>query len=251
MCTVSILAGQGDLPWVRVACNRDEQRSRPAGLPPTRRRFGECEALLPIDPLSGGTWIACNDAGLALVVLNVNDPRASLAAQLGLSSRGRLIPSLLSSCSLDEANEHACQIDATRFPPFRLILASLEGVDEFVSRGAGVVRSPRADLSTPQFFTSSGLGDEVVSGPRRQVFRRLLGSAEFPSAAAQDALHRHRWAERPEISISMERADACTVSLTTVEINAERVALDYHAGSPRDVAPAYSLELLRPGVLSR
>ena len=47
---------------VRVVCNRDELRSRAAALPPRVCTFGERRAVMPIDLVSGGTWIAANRA---------------------------------------------------------------------------------------------------------------------------------------------------------------------------------------------
>ena len=56
---------------VRIVCNRDESRLRPAARPPELRRFGQHQALMPIDPISDGTWIGVSDAPLAAVLMNV------------------------------------------------------------------------------------------------------------------------------------------------------------------------------------
>src|SRR5262249_11399645 len=68
MCTVTVVPTPGA---VRLACNRDEQRTRPPALPPQVRRFGRRWAAFPVDPVGGGTWVAVNDTGLAMTVLNV------------------------------------------------------------------------------------------------------------------------------------------------------------------------------------
>src|SRR5262249_13957501 len=73
MCTVSIVAlNEPGNRRLRLACNRDELRSRPAALPPLVRNCDERQAIMPIDPVSDGTWIAVNDAGIAATLLNVN-----------------------------------------------------------------------------------------------------------------------------------------------------------------------------------
>jgi hypothetical protein len=70
MCTLTIFPlGNGHH---RLAFNRDEARSRSAATPPRWGCYGDREALLPIDPAGRGTWIAVNDAGLAMALLNVN-----------------------------------------------------------------------------------------------------------------------------------------------------------------------------------
>src|SRR3712207_9571694 len=58
----------------RVAFSRDELRVRLAGLPPGVGVFGARRAVHPTDAAAGGTWIAVNDAGLVLFLLNVNLP---------------------------------------------------------------------------------------------------------------------------------------------------------------------------------
>src|SRR5437762_13943150 len=73
VCTVSIISpGDGVL---RLACNRDELWSRPDALPPRLMHFGQRQAALPIDPQSGGTWMAVNDAGLTCAILNARRGR--------------------------------------------------------------------------------------------------------------------------------------------------------------------------------
>src|SRR5206468_9651830 len=89
MCTVTVIrlphdparagGGRSAPGWggrprggIRVASNRDELRSRAPGLAPEVRGFGSRRAMMPIDPVSGGTWIAVNDAGLAMTLLNAN-----------------------------------------------------------------------------------------------------------------------------------------------------------------------------------
>src|SRR5690349_16175849 len=67
MCTVSIIF-TGDR--IRLACNRDEQVSRPMACPPEVRTFGSNVAAMPIDPQSDGTWIGVNDAGVMMALLN-------------------------------------------------------------------------------------------------------------------------------------------------------------------------------------
>ena len=91
MCTVTVVPGREA---IRLACNRDELRSRAAALPPQVRQFGPRRALLPVDPTSGGTWVAANDAGLAMTLLNVN-PGNGLGTSAARLSRGNIIPALL------------------------------------------------------------------------------------------------------------------------------------------------------------
>jgi uncharacterized protein with NRDE domain len=78
MCTVSVLQLPGNV--IRVACNRDEQVTRAAALPPVVRRIGGVRAMMPVDPVSGGTWVGADEAGVVMALLNYNPRDASAAA---------------------------------------------------------------------------------------------------------------------------------------------------------------------------
>ena len=89
-------------------------------------------------------------------------------------------------------------------------------------RDVRVDAGPRG-AAIAMMLTSSGLGDHLVEGPRRTLF-----DADPPrTAAAQDAFHRHRWADRLPLSVAMHRDDARTVSRTVVEVTPEAVTMTY------------------------
>jgi uncharacterized protein with NRDE domain len=229
MCTVSVLprAPADGRAYVRVACNRDEQRSRAEARPPVCRRVGAYEALLPIDPASDGTWVAATSAGLGFALLNLNQQNACGTA--GSKSRGRIIPALLEESALDRAVEQAMAMDLDAFAPFRLVIVSEWELAEVVWNGMAAELARHEELVDPAFFTSSGLGDWLVEIPRREVFEQFL-LRQTPTPKQQDALHRHQWPVRPELSICMSREDARTVSYTTFEIGPDRVAINYQVG---------------------
>ncbi len=242
MCTVTIVtylvAGERR---VRLACNRDERRSRPPARTPQRRRYGEREAVLPIDPLSQGTWIAANDAGLALTILN-QSPSPPFPDHEPRRSRGIIIPALLHCEALDEAIRRAADLPAEDFAPFRLVLVT---GDEFAAVRADGERTrleERSPLRAPVFFTSSALGNHIVLEPRRRVFDGYF-EATHNLRRQQDAFHRHSWPDRTHLSVCMSRADARTVSYTAVEIGSDAVAMTYWPAPPDQPAEPVSLVL--------
>jgi len=238
MCTVTVIPAREA---IRLACNRDELRSRPAALPPRVQQFGPRRAVLPVDPTSGGTWVAVNDAGLALTLLNVNSQNgsATLAAPL---SRGKLIPALLHADTPLAAAFSALALDPAQYAPFRLLLVSRREGVEVHSDGTRIRLVWRIGLSRPQLFTSSGLGDQAVEGPRRRLFGEYFDSSGDP-LARQDAFHRHRWPDRPHLSVCMDRPDARTVSHTVVSLGPDRVTLTYHPDAPDRPAEAVIVTL--------
>jgi Transport and Golgi organisation 2 len=217
VCTVSVIkvavAGvAGARAVARVVCSRDELRTRREGSGPVVTRVGGVAAIWPADADGGGTWVAANETGLVLSLLNLNTGVSGEAGH-GSRSRGLIIPLLAGCGSIDEAARAAFAINLREYKPFRLLLADSAGRVVTI-RWDG--RAPeRAEAIGPVCVVSSGLGDQLVL-PRLELFVEMVARDSTPER--QDAFHRHQWPERPEISVLMERADARTVSITTIEI---------------------------------
>ena len=219
MCTLSMMEWNGGL---RLAFNRDERRTRPAALPPQTHRFSERLAILPIDPASGGTWIAVNDARLAFAILNFNLPDSPRRA--GAISRGCIIPQLLHHIRLVDACNALGRMEHRDYSPFRLVLTDTQEVTCFTFDGVTTTCSCVPVARGPLLFTSSGLGDTLVQAPRRALF----DSMSLNSPRRQDEFHHHRWVERPHLSVFMARPDACTVSYSVIELCSDRITFHYH-----------------------
>jgi len=226
---------------LRVVHNRDEQLTRPAGLPPAALQVGARRAVMPIDPQSGGTWIAVNDAGLVFAILNaypkVSNATCTWAAGSRRSpavSRGAIIPALLESATVSDALVRAQRLQAKSFAPFRLLVFDRFQLAECWPHGDRI-RQQRSAISAAVMRTSSGLGDAVVAGPRRELFDHFLSHPD-DARGAQDRFHQHRWIEREAVSVNMRRGDARTVSHTVVEVGCESVSMSYRAAdSPQPV----------------
>jgi len=269
MCTVTIVPlGTDDrVPrptrpaGFRLACNRDEARTRLPALAPRPRLYAERMALVPLDGEKGGTWIAVSDAGLAMALLNrrtapPSEDRNALRATVEATSeerpsRGRIIPALLASGTLVEAMHRADQFLPGGFSPFRLVLTDGRQVGELVWDGARLTARRGPWSGEPLLFTSSGLGDRLVARPRRTLFRSMVavaGPADLE--ACQDLFHRHSWPDRPHLSVCMRRDDACTVSHSVIEVRpGERSRFLYYPDAPdTGVAPTIAwLPMRRAG----
>jgi hypothetical protein len=245
MCTVSIITIPGSPGAYRLVTNRDEQRSRPIGEPPAWRSLRGVRALAPIDPASGGTWVATNESGLTLCLLNGNlEP--SLPPPAEARSRGLLIPGLIGCRSIDGVLGALATTPLGPYPPFRLVIVEPGSASCAEPRVAdafwdGRILVQNESRAVPACFVSSGLGDSRAL-PRLPLFATTV--ALNATAQEQDAFHRHVWPDRPEISVCMSRADARTVSITTLWVEPAAGALPRvqaeHAQVPDTPASAVS-----------
>lgn len=229
MCTVSVVPTADGF---RLACNRDERRTRPTACGPRLHRTGAHQALWPVDPQSGGTWIGVNDAGLAMVLLNRHPRNAPVCTPT--HSRGVLIPRWLGVARIETVVARArAELGSSggdmQFEPFTLVMIQRHDVATVDYRG-GRMAIARRRLTRPVMFTSSSLGDELVDRPRRRLFAALVESSRRP-LAAQAQFHRHRWPDRQQISVRMTRTDAATVSYTTIDVCGETIAIEYLCSS--------------------
>lgn len=232
MCTLTIVPYRNNRGrCFRVAFNRDEERSRTLGLPPALFEFGSCQAIMPTDPVSGGTWIAANDAGLVLALQNLKPAPPQLAKSANLISRGTIIPGLLSHSCVSQALDALQLRSFEQFDCFQLILLDLKGYAKFQWDGRVLKFDPIADVLEPVLFTTSSLGDEFVDEPRRELFERMFRTDAYWEDQ-QDRFHRHHWPDRPHLSVCMRRPDAQTVSLTVIHLEPDAVTVAYFPGNP-------------------
>jgi hypothetical protein len=216
-------------------CNRDESRLRPVALAPQIRALGSRQACMPVDPVSDGTWIGANDAGLIAVLMNVYVPAGPAEVQDiepgnngSRLSRGRVIPQVLQAATIGGARILTDALAYARFEPFRLLIADRRELVEIVWSHGQSQSHLHGPIRNPLFFTSSGLGDAVVAEPRRRLFDELFCDADTWQAS-QEAFHRHEWPGNERVSVWMTRPEAMTVSRTVVELGAEFVHMRYFA----------------------
>lgn len=204
--------------------NRDELRTRPRALPPTLHTRGPRSILMPIDPLSRGTWIGINDHAIFAALLNLTQPGLATSGR----SRGGIIPAILQHSTFDRALAAAQFILADGYTPFRLLIGSLQQTVLLRSSDGHLEH-----LTPPLLLTSSGLGDDLVHAPRAALFSRTLASQPAPGAhpdhlrQSQDHFHHHFWPDQPALSVLMDRPDARTVSITTIELTSTAATLHY------------------------
>jgi hypothetical protein len=254
MCTLSVLrrpltvvandvGNDDEAPLWRVTFNRDERRTRPPARPPHQHIYDDRVAVHPIDPLGGGTWIAMSSAGLVFALLNGYSENDSRTRPTTAKSRGLIIPALLGADTLHVATMRVQAIDPAAFLSFRLVIVGDAGAREVVCDGRqlecrdvreGGSGGGAAGEGEAWMRSSSSVRPEIVLPHRGGMFRHDVAPSR--SAAAQDRFHLTRHATDPALGVLLEREDARTVSVTTVEVFFGRARMVYRPLGP-DAAP--------------
>lgn len=230
MCTASWLIGPAGYD---LLFNRDELRTRPIALPPRRGERNGMRFLAPIDRQGGGTWIAVNEVGLCLFLLNRRPDREPRAPQ---ASRGLIPLGLIDASEVGEVGRRTIALDLTRYRPFTLGAFAPGGPPAVYAWTGEALEA--ADAKPP--LVSSSVGDESLFAERRATY--ATGALSVRKLIAYQRSH---GSGPSAASVCMHREDARTVSFSRVQVTAERVRLGYAPGSPCERAPMRWLVLPR------
>jgi hypothetical protein len=226
MCTVTFIARKKGY---CLGMNRDEKLTRPCGFPPEKMKVNGHAVISPSEP-GGGTWIALNDHGVALALINWY----SITAQLGdkTVSRGRVIKSISTVSSPDFADAGLAVLPLDRINPFRLIgVFPLSG--EIVEWRWNLKQLARKThrWKTRQWI-SSGFNEPAAQRVRGGIFRQAQKRESAGSLGWLRRLHRSHLPEVGPCSICMHRVDAATVSYTEIFVSRLDGTMRYHPGAP-------------------
>ena len=225
MCTVS---------WATCAdgyelfCNRDERRTRGVARPPALGDSRGVRFIAPADADAGGTWVAVNEHGLTLCLLN-RDAEEEAASPRVYKSRGLLLPPLMCSREPAEVVREVAREGLSEFRPFTL-LAIAPGARPAVAAwtGGGLLISEGA--VTP-LTSSSDKGSEVTR-TRKELFRAMTGGTTHPTADLIRRFHASHLPAPGPLSVCMHRPDASTVSFSRVTVTDTLVEFYYQPGPP-------------------
>jgi hypothetical protein len=228
MCTVSWLH-QDD--GYQLFCNRDERKTRAIARGPEVIESGAVRFIAPIDCAGGGTWIAVNEYGLSLCLLNGSPVRSGEAP---VKSRGHIVMELATATCLAEACARAWQTSLLEFAPFRLVLIE-RGRPAAVMTWDGVSRSIVPYWWLP--LSSSSVDEAGARQVREREFRRVMECGRT-DAEAHLAFHRSHAAQASAYSPCMHRSDAETVSFTRIQVTGLEIFVHYSPASPCRQYPA-------------
>ncbi len=223
--------------------NRDELFSRPEAEPPKVRQddVNLARYLAPVDPQGGGTWIAANEHGLVICLLNDYQGKSMNHLSDKAKSRGLLVRKLAGFDSAEKVESYLTDERRLKvFQPFNVVL--FNGVAEPVMwhwNGEELRYEEKPELPV----VSSGFDQSRVRRRRAEVFSRARNADGRLTPEAM--LRAHRSAEpkpQPE-SIAMQLDDKGTVSITQVEVlmhkntDSLEINMRYWPGKPLEVKP--------------
>jgi len=226
MCTVTFIARRRGY---CLGMNRDEKLTRPTGLPPKRQMMNGRAVISPSEP-GGGTWIAVNDHGATLALINWY----SITARVGgkAVSRGEVINSMSSSISPEVAAAALDGLPLNRINPFRLI-GIYPAAGEIVEWRWNLKQLVRKNHRwKSQQLISSGFDERTAQRVRGKTFQRAERQYSAGSLDWLRRLHRSHSPQAGPFSTCMHRADAATVSYTEVAVSSRHATMRYHAGAP-------------------
>lgn len=226
MCTVSFIARRrGYL----LAMNRDEQLTRPKGLPPKIIRVDERKVICPSEP-GGGTWIAVSDAGVCFALVNWYSAKARV--RNNPVSRGCVINALGTEFSCAAASEILAGLPLKQTNPFRLI-GIFPATREMIEWRWDWQRLARIHHPwRSQQFISSGFDEPTAQRIRSRIFSQAMRQKSAGSLDWLRRLHRSHAPAAGPFSTCMHRADAATVSYTEVVVSPRTAKMSHHAGAP-------------------
>ena len=222
MCTIT---------WLRqdqqydLFCNRDERKTRKPSTLPSVRRTNAVSYLAPIDGDAGGTWIAANESGLTLTLLNYYQAPVAVEPPAG-RSRGLLVTDLLDCCEPMEIVGKLRGAELQQYNPFVLIVFSL--LDEPLRcrwDGTLLIHDQLSDSDLP--LTTSAFEPNRVAQARRKTFVEYKADRGGISLDMLNAYHRSVEGEDSACAVCMDRPDASTVSFTQVTALPERISMTY------------------------
>lgn len=236
MCTV--VARQLADGWV-VTMNRDEQRTRSEGEPPTL--WQDPEFLAPRDPDAGGTWIGVRADGTWACLLNGYIEGKDTGGPANPATRGRLIPLVLNA---DDPEAAIANEDLINTRSFRLWIGDERGILDCFWDGETLTQNRLAKAAW-QFTTSSSLQQSRAQKIRSDVHAQWVAEGASHLGNGLPSLMVDRRGIDAEYAIRMEREVSHTKSCTQIITSRQSITMQHWSASELAGEPSRVIELQR------
>ena len=243
MCTVSWVQQPGGY---HLLANRDEKRTRGRAFAPAIRECGGVRYVAPIDSDFGGTWIAANEFGVSVCLLN-GDAGTQNSFPSRQRSRGLLLRELAWETTGADCLLSLRQLDLSPYAPFVLLI--LEPDQPAILAEWSRERLTVASAADQMPLTSSSFDSCGVRRSRLSEFERRAGMAARVDPTLLYQFHASHGtgmdARADAYSPCMHREDAETVSFSWVVVTREEVRFLYSPSAPCRCSPCEQKLLAR------
>jgi len=225
--------------------NRDERLSRQRAMLPTVQQSEEVNYISPTDADAGGTWIATNQYGVTVCLLN-HYQFEQIETYKDWTSRGEIVRLFAPIVDLVSAKRSFDQLQLNDYRAFRMFIIDRHGSNLLCVWDGHSARVEK-NVTTPK--SSSSVDAKHVKKARKQLFvdLNLVNSTDV-----QDYLNYHssHLPSRSQESVCMHRDDAKTVSFSHISVDEHQVSFVYADGSPcvAELEQPIYLELTNPVV---
>lgn len=226
MCTVTF--------WPKkrgylLGMNRDEQRTRPLGLPPVESEAEGLKVVHPSEP-AGGTWISVNQLGTTIALINwYSIPGRAKGTAV---SRGQVVLATRAAKSSEGVANRLASLPLAEMNPFRLIGMFEDERAAFEWRWDRETLSAQRQPWEPRQWISSGHDEPAAQRVRSAAFDMARLESDAGSTAWLRRLHSSHLPECGPFSTCMHRVDAATVSYTEVSSGEPGVSMHHTAAAP-------------------
>jgi len=223
--------------------NRDERKSRSRAEPPTSQFSDDIQYLSPTDADAGGTWIAANQFGVTVCLLN-HYQFEQIETYKKWTSRGEMVRKFATTASINEAEALFNSIALDDYRAFRMFIIDHLGGNRLCVWDGHSARVER-NVTTPK--SSSSVDAKHVKSVRKKLFENL-NLAESKNVDDYINYHASHLPNRSKESVCMHREDASTVSLSHVSVSCQGISFRYADGSPceAELGPALAMKFVEP-----
>lgn len=248
MCTLSWLPLGSD--YV-LGFNRDESLVRGPEVPVAVRESDGVCLVAPLDSEQGGTWIAANEFGGTVAVLNRYQP-SSTPRPAPRVSRGQLVLALSSSPAPVDVRRRLEETRLTDYQPFTLAAVG-PGSPVYLFGWDGATMTEQTTATPGLVALSSAVSAAEAARARHRALSEIQGTGPL-TPAVLDRFHRSHLPTRGSLSPCMHRDDAETRSYCRVNLTESAVELRHVPGAPCTCRESVTGRLVRrpqPSPLAR
>jgi hypothetical protein len=217
--------------------NRDEKRTRPKGLAPVQRNVDGRLVVYPSEP-GGGTWVALNDHGASLALINWYSVKAKPRGNI--VSRGEIIPAISNASNSAITDAGLTLLPLHHINPFRLIgvFPGSWEITEWCWDLKQLLR--KSHPWRPRQWISSGFDEPTAQQVRGTTFKHAQTQETAGTIDWLRRLHRSHSPEKGPFSTCMHRDDAATVSYTELDVSGANLSMRHVSGPPCGRADSHS-----------